>query len=131
MFQAFQGTVQGALRSVENRVENALLRPSSRQELEHFYRLHNPSKLASVDLILAEHRGREADLFRMLHKKYPPQHPPIFEDKGVDFRVELLGLLRRHEPELLSSPEEETQLVDSILYAHVGKEAALIATVRR
>ena len=40
--------------------------------LHHFYSLHNPSKLASIDDILEKYNGREDELFLRLDRKYNP-----------------------------------------------------------
>ncbi|KPI89091.1 hypothetical protein ABL78_1827 [Leptomonas seymouri] len=44
-----------------------------RQRLESFYRLYNPAKLAQVEAILVAYRGREADLFQDLVRRYGPE----------------------------------------------------------
>ena len=46
-----------------------------RARLEAFYAEHNPSKLALVDANLRKYKGREAEMWRALHRKYGVESP--------------------------------------------------------
>lgn len=43
---------------------------SYREQLQHFYRVHNPDKMGLVDQLLEENAGREPELFAKLSRKY-------------------------------------------------------------
>ena len=42
-----------------------------RQKFRQFYSVHNPAKLQDVERLLQKHKGKEASVFAILHKKYP------------------------------------------------------------
>lgn len=46
-----------------------------RDQLLHFYRIYNPSRVGDVDTLLEQYKGQEPVLFRKLYKKYckPPE----------------------------------------------------------
>lgn len=68
-----------------------------RSTLVAFYETHNPAKLTTVDATLAKYKGREAELFVMLRKKYSEGAPPAERSKSEleqemdDAEAEILG----------------------------------------
>jgi hypothetical protein len=89
----------------------------SRSRLVKFMQLYNPEKLDSIDKILDAYKGREAEMFEALVKKYGPE--PDGSDYGTeDHRSRLTRFMQLYNPEKLDS-------IDKILDAYKGREAEM------
>lgn len=67
-FAKFSVTDSGTLDEQEDPEEAQL-----RRRLERFYEEYNPSKLAQIDQTIKQFKGKDADLFEALVKKYGPE----------------------------------------------------------
>jgi len=54
-----------------------------REKMRQFYKIHNKSKLSSVESLAAKHESKPYALMRALHRKYKPGDPPIATDVEV------------------------------------------------
>jgi len=93
----------------------------ARSRLVRFFEQYNKEKLSSVDQILTQYAGKEADLFAALVKKYGPE-PGAAGTGGVTARERLVRFFEMYNKEKLSS-------VDQILTQYAGKEADLFAAL--
>ena len=64
---AWNPAVDGAVCSAD---EPAAAEAGQHARLKAFYAEHNPSKLGQVDANLRKYKGREAEMWRALHRKY-------------------------------------------------------------
>ena len=58
-----------------------------REFLENFYRVHNPEKLSTIDLILERYRGHEGELFEHLSEKYDVAD--FFASAGIELTEDI------------------------------------------
>lgn len=116
---------------------------TARERLTRFYQKYNGDKLHEVEGLLERFKGKEAQLFKSLVKKYGPEpgadevfealpaasgkgkskakavEPPPESQAVKDFnRARLLAFYRRYNP-------EKTDDVDGVLAKYKGKEAQL------